>query len=163
MEKKITQLASVVRGGMGDPYQGRTLFQNNCASCHKLFAQGGEVGPDLTVYNRADLESLLLAIVNPGAEIREGFENYSVETKDGRLLAGFLIEQNNQLIVLRGLDNQNVTLARTELEELKAVGMSLMPEGLLDGFSEEQTRALFAYLRSTQPLVGEPPRPSAKP
>lgn len=163
MEKKIGHLAGVVRGGSGDPYLGRTLFQNTCASCHKLFGQGADAGPDLTVFNRADLESMLLAIVNPSAEIREGFENYSVETKDGRSLAGFLVEQDDRTIVLRGLDNQNVTLARADLEELKVAGMSLMPEGLMDGFNDEQTRALFAYLRSTQPLVGEPPRPIAKP
>ncbi len=163
MEKKIHQLAGVIRGGMGDPYQGRTLFQNNCGTCHKLFGQGAEVGPDLTVHNRADLESMLLAIVNPSAEIREGFENYNLETKDGRSLSGFLLEQDPQTIVLRGLDNQNVTLARTDLVELKPAGMSLMPEGLLDGFNDEQTRALFAYLRSTQPLVGEPPRRATRP
>jgi putative heme-binding domain-containing protein len=106
---------------------------------------------------------MLLAIVNPSAEIREGFENYSVETRDGRSLSGFLVEQDNRTIVLRGLDNQNVTLARAELEELKAAGLSLMPEGLLDSFTEQQTRDLFAYLRSTQPLVGEPPRRAGSP
>ena len=163
MEEKIHRLAGVIRGGTGDPYQGRTLFQNTCGSCHKLFGQGGEVGPDLTVYNRGDLESMLLAMVNPSAEIREGYENYSVETRDGRSLSGFLAEQDNRSIVLRGLDNQNLTLARADLTELKAAGLSLMPEGLLDGFNEDQTRDLFAYLRSTQPLVGEPPRRAGKP
>ncbi len=161
MEKKIQQLAGVIRGGNGDPYSGRTLFQNTCGNCHKLFSQGAEVGPDLTAYNRTDLESMLLAIVNPSAEIREGFENYSVETKDDRSLSGFLVDQDNQIIVLRGLDNQNVTLARADLLELKPAGMSLMPVGLLDSFNEQQTRDLFAYLRSTQPLVGEPPRTAA--
>ena len=86
-----------------------------------------------------------------------------METKDGRSLAGFLVEQDDRTIVLRGLDNRNVTLARADLEELKVVGLSLMPEGLIDGFSDEQARALFAYLRSTQPLVGEPPRITARP
>jgi len=163
MEAKIRRLTEVVRTGSGDPYQRRTLFQSTCGGCHKLFGQGAEVGPDLTVHDRADLGSMLLAIVNPSAEIREGFENYSVETKDGRSLSGFLAEQDDRMIVLRGLDNQNVHLARADLAELKAAGLSLMPEGLLDGFSEPQTRDLFAYLRSTQPLVGEPPRPAKKP
>ena len=49
MEMKIRHLSGVVRGGTGDPYQGRTLFQNTCVTCHKLFGQGAEVGPDLTV------------------------------------------------------------------------------------------------------------------
>ena len=59
--------------------------------------------------------------------------------------------------------NQNVTLARADLDVFQPAGMSLMPEGLLDNFSEEQTRDLFAYLRSTQPLVGKPPRPASNP
>ena len=161
MDQKIHQLAEVIRGGSGDPYQGRTLFQNTCGGCHKLFTQGADIGPDLTVYNRADLESMLLAIVNPSAEIREGYENYSVETRDGRSLSGFLAEQDDRTIVLRGLDNQNVILPRTDLVELKPAGVSLMPEGLLEGFDAQQTRDLFGYLRSTQPLVGEPPRRAA--
>jgi hypothetical protein len=56
-----------------------------------------------------------------------------------------------------------VTLARADLVELKPAGLSLMPVGLLDGFNEQQTRDLFAYLRSTQPLVGEPPRQTGNP
>jgi putative membrane-bound dehydrogenase-like protein len=158
MEKKITHLAAAIRGGAGDPYNGRTLFQNACSACHQLFGQGGQIGPDLTVHDRTDLESMLLATVNPNAEIREGFENYTVETSDGRSLAGFLIEQDEHTIVLRGLDNQNVTLARSGIAQLQPAGMSLMPEGLLDPLTEQQTRDLFAYLRSTQPLVGEAPR-----
>jgi putative heme-binding domain-containing protein len=158
MEKRIHQLAGVIRGGTGDPYQGRTLFQNTCSACHRLFGQGGQIGPDLTVHDRTDLESMLLATVNPNAEIREGFENYAVETRDGRSLTGFLMEQDERTIVLRGLDNQNLTLPRADLAELKPAGISLMPEGLLDALTEQQIRDLFAYLRSTQPLVGEAPR-----
>ena len=158
LEGQIRERAAWIRESAGDPYAGRSLFQTSCSGCHRLFAQGGEVGPDLTVHDRTDIESLLLAILNPSAEIREGYENYTVETRDGRSLAGFLVEQNAQSIVLRGLDNQNVVLARSEIAELNPAGLSLMPEGLLDGWKPQQVRDLFAYLRSTQPLVGEPPQ-----
>ena len=158
MDAQIRKRTDLIVGGTGDPYNGRTLFQGTCGGCHRLFGQGAQVGPDLTVYNRADIESMLLAIVNPSAEIREGFENFSVETRDGRSLSGFLVEQDARTVVLRGLDNQNVVLSRAEIAELQPAGMSLMPEGLLDALDDQQTRDLFAYLRSTQPLVGEPPR-----
>jgi putative heme-binding domain-containing protein len=158
LEGQIRERAAWIRESAGDPYAGRSLFQTSCSGCHRLFAQGGEVGPDLTVHDRTDIESLLLAILNPSAEIREGYENHTVETRDGRSLAGFLVEQNAQSIVLRGLDNQNVVLARSEIAELNPAGLSLMPEGLLDGWKPQQVRDLFAYLRSTQPLVGEPPQ-----
>jgi putative heme-binding domain-containing protein len=45
-----------------------------CAACHKLFHKGGNVGPDLTPYQRGNLETLLTSVIDPSAEIREGFE-----------------------------------------------------------------------------------------
>jgi putative heme-binding domain-containing protein len=156
MEKQIQRLATVVRGGTGEPYAGRTLFQNFCAGCHTYFGQGGQVGPDLTPYKRDDLDTLLRNIVNPSASIREGYEYNVIETKDGRSLSGFLVEQNNQFIVVRGLDGQNITLDRQGLLKLESAGLSLMPEGLLDALNDQQARDLFAYLRCSQPLVGGP-------
>lgn len=158
MESQIQKLSEILRSGHGNPYSGRTLFQNTCGSCHKLFGQGAEVGPDLTSYKRDDLQTMLLSVVNPNAEVREGYETYSVETKDGRSLNGFLVEQDPQTVVLRGVDGQRLTLNRSDCVELKPAGASLMPEGLLDSMKEQEVRDLFAYLRATQPLVGSAPR-----
>ena len=56
-------------------------------------------------------------------------------------------------MVLRGIDGENVVLPQEQIQEMKAAGISLMPEGMLGGFDDQQVRDLFAYLRSTQPLV----------
>jgi putative heme-binding domain-containing protein len=152
MEQQMQRLATVVRGGSGDPYNGQKLFSATCGACHRLFNQGGKIGPDLTPYQRSDLDTLLLHIVNPSAEIREGYENFVIETRDERSLTGFLVERDDHMIVLRGMDGQNVRLPRSEVQELRPAGLSLMPEGLLEGMDDRQVRDLFAYLRSTQPL-----------
>ncbi len=154
MQQRITQYAALIRGGSGDPYAGRTLFSATCGACHQLFGLGGKIGPDLTPYQRGDLDTMLLNIVNPSAEIREGFENYLVTTKDGRTLSGFLADRDNQVVVLRGLDGLNQVLPQSEVATMKSTGVSLMPEGILEAFNEAQVRDLFAYLRSSQPLVG---------
>lgn len=153
MESQIRRLSGIIRSGDGNPYAGQTLFNAYCASCHMLFARGGRVGPDLTTYQRGDLDTMLLHIVNPSAEIREGYENMLIETKDDRSLTGFLVERDGRLVVLRGPDGQNVSIEQSNIAEMKAAGMSLMPEGLLDSFNDQQVRDLFAYLRSTQPLA----------
>jgi len=88
----------------------------------------------------------------PSAEVREGFETYQALTEDGRIVTGFLVDRDNQVVVLRGADGQNVTLAQAEIEELLPQRKSLMPEGVLRELNDQQIRDLFAYLRSTQPL-----------
>ena len=96
---------------------------------------------------------MLMSIVNPSGEVREGFENVIIETKDGRNLSGFLAERYDDAVVLRGLDGETTLIKKSEIERTRSAGASLMPEGLLDGFEDQQMRDLFAYLRSTQPLV----------
>jgi len=157
MEKQIARLAFVARTGTGNPYHGRALFSNSCAVCHTLFSVGGQIGPDLTSYQRSDLDNLLLQIVNPSAQVREGYETFNIETKDGRSLTGFLADKDNQVVVLRCLDGQSIAVERKEIVEMNASANSLMPEGLLDRLNDQEVRDLFAYLRSSQPLVGKPP------
>jgi putative heme-binding domain-containing protein len=153
LQKEIDRLAKAVKAGSGVPKQGKPLFLNHCGKCHTLFGEGGKVGPDLTPYKRDDLETMLLHVVNPSAEIREGFLNYVAITRTGRTVSGFLVEQDPTIVVLRGADGKDVTLARSEIDEMEASKLSLMPEGLLKEFTEQQVRDLFAYLRSTQPLI----------
>tara|TARA_B110000438_G_scaffold262461_2_gene273791 strand:- start:1064 stop:1243 length:180 start_codon:yes stop_codon:yes gene_type:complete len=43
---------------------------------------------------REDLQILLPAIIHPSREIREGFENYTLKTREGRILVGFLEIKN---------------------------------------------------------------------
>jgi putative heme-binding domain-containing protein len=152
MQKQIERLEGVLRTGSGSPYRGKKLFKETCAKCHRLFNDGGQVGPDLTTYKRDDLASMLVNIVNPSAEIREGYETFLVTTKDGRVLTGLLVDKDNQVLVLRGVDGQNVTVRQADIDEAVSQRKSLMPEGLLTPLTDQQVRDLFAYLRSTQPL-----------
>jgi putative heme-binding domain-containing protein len=123
-----------------------------CGKCHTLHAQGGKIGPDLTTYKRDDIRQMLIHIVNPSAEIREGFETQVAVLNDGRVVTGFLVEQDPQAITIRSPDGQTISLERLEIDELVKSRKSLMPEGQLKDLTEEQLRNLFAYLRSSQPL-----------
>jgi putative heme-binding domain-containing protein len=73
-------------------------------------------------------------------------------TADGRQLSGFIADRDNRVVVLRTADGQTITLAQDDLEDLRAIPRSVMPEGALDKFDAQQIRDLFAYLRATQPL-----------
>jgi putative heme-binding domain-containing protein len=152
MQKEIDRQLVVVGAGGGDPLPGKKLFMARCGVCHQLHAQGGTVGPDLTPFKRDDAANLMLHIVNPSAEIREGFESQVVITDSGRTLTGIVVEKDTRVVVLRTADGQKVVLPVDEVETLRAAGASLMPEGALHGLSDQEVRDLFAYLRSNQPL-----------
>jgi putative heme-binding domain-containing protein len=152
MRQDIERLAQIVHAGAGNPKRGKPVFMQHCGKCHRLFDEGGDIGPDLTAFQRDDLPRMLVNVVNPSAEIREGFENYLLLTTDGRVVNGFLADQDSQVVVLRGVDGQNLIFRRDEIEELRAIPRSVMPEGTWQDLSEQQFRDLVAYFRSSQPV-----------
>ena len=154
MQAQIARLSKVLKpSAAADPYSGKRLFANSCAKCHVLFGEGGRIGPDLTTFKRDDWLNMLINVVNPSAEIREGFEQVMVVTHDGRAVSGLRFDQDPQVVVLRGVDGQNITIARRDIEETIPQPKSLMPEGLLSGLKDQEVRDLFAYLRSSQPIT----------
>lgn len=146
------ELADRILAGNGDPYKGKKLYREMCGRCHQLFDDGGKVGPDLTGYQRDQLETLLRNIVGPSLEIREGYQMVRVLTSDSLVLTGFIENEQPDQIVLRNTDGQSVTLERNEIDQLEPQVLSLMPEGLLEKLDDAQLRDLMAYLRSSQPL-----------
>ncbi|HCO21883.1 MAG TPA: dehydrogenase, partial [Gimesia maris] len=152
MQDQIARVSKLLGTGSSDVYHGKELYQQNCAKCHILFGEGKRVGPELTQYKRDDSLRMLMHIVNPSAEIREGYETYLVITVDGLVVSGFLFDQDQQIVVIRGADGQNVTIKRENIDEMVKQPKSLMPEGLLDKLSEQDLRDLFGFLRSSQPV-----------
>jgi mono/diheme cytochrome c family protein len=57
-----------------DKSRGRAVFAKTCATCHRLFGAGGQVGPDLTGAGRKDLDYLLSNIVDPSAVVTKDFQ-----------------------------------------------------------------------------------------
>jgi putative heme-binding domain-containing protein len=150
---RIHSVENALKDAPGNPYAGEALYAERCAACHKLFFKGGDIGPDLTRYQRDNLGTMLVSIVNPNAEIREGYQHITVKTKRGRTLSGFQVDRDERVLMLRGLDGQQVTLPVEDIVAVEPVGRSVMPEGLLEGLSEQQLRDLFAYLRISQPIT----------
>lgn len=153
VEKEVARLRTLLaQKGKADVEAGYRHFSTRCATCHVLHGQGGEIGPMLTSYQRDDLKTLLPAIVNPAVEIREGFETYTLKTRDGRTLTGFLKSKDVRNVVLQPAGGNPVSIAADHLLSLEPAGISLMPPGLLTGMTEQDLIDFFAYLRSTQPL-----------
>ena len=151
--KKIAVVEAALKIPGGNPYQGETIFDQRCAGCHRLFHKGGLIGPDLTAYQRDNPGTMLVSIINPNAEIREGFACQIIETATGRTLSGYVLEREPNSLRMRSLDGQISTVPAGEVKSITPLGRSLMPEGLLDGLTDPQLRDLFAWLRQSQPIT----------
>ncbi len=151
-QKRAAELSETILSGNGDPYRGKKLYMQSCGRCHVLFDQGGQIGPNLTGYQRDQLKTLLINVVGPSLEVREGYQAVALLTGEGKLLTGFVERESPDEVVLRSIDGQAHIIARDDIESMKPQPASLMPEGLLDDLTGEQLCDLFAYLRSSQPL-----------
>jgi putative heme-binding domain-containing protein len=152
MSREADRIRQILSSGSGNPKQGKVQYRQLCGRCHYLFDEGGQIGPDLTPFVRSDVERVLQNIINPSLEIREGFENHVLITTDGRVLTGFVADRDSQVVVIRGVDGNNVIVPSDDIEELRAIPQSVMPEGTLKTLTDQQIRDLFAYLRSSQPV-----------
>ncbi|TWT38599.1 PVC-type heme-binding CxxCH protein [Blastopirellula retiformator] len=149
LAKQLEQTATILKTGSGDPAHGAVLFKKTCATCHKLHGDGAAIGPDLTGYERKNLDYMLLSIVDPSAAIREEYTNFRVLLVDGRVLSGFVREQDDKTITLQNAENPALVIPRDDIDEGPlAVDKSLMPDRLLSDMTATQIRDLFAYLQS---------------
>ncbi|MGJ8696625.1 MAG: PVC-type heme-binding CxxCH protein [Verrucomicrobiaceae bacterium] len=124
---------------------GRLHFQNLCASCHLLYGQGGKLGPDLTGSGRADLGYLLENIIDPSAIVPAEYRMTTLQLHDGRTLAGVIASQTDRTLTLRSL-TEETTLEKSAIKKTTTLENSIMPEGLLNTLTPNQTRDLLAYL-----------------
>ncbi len=132
-----------------NPAKGRALFERTCLTCHTLYGQGGNIGPDLTGSNRANLDYILTEIINPSEVMQESYQLVTVTTRDGRTLAGNAAAEDAQQLTLR-LIGQDTTIAKSEILSREKSPVSMMPEGLLKPLADDEVRDLLAYLRTTQ-------------
>lgn len=143
---ETARLKAILAAGKGDADAGKATFAARCASCHQLFGEGASIGPDLTGYERQNLDFWLPAILNPSLELREGYLNYVASMKDGRKVSGLMVEQTPRTVTLKDLAGQVSLLDRSTMERLEASPISTMPPGLLNGLNEKDLCNLFAYL-----------------
>jgi putative heme-binding domain-containing protein len=129
---------------------GRRVFANNCASCHRLEQQGVAVGPDLYSIRSQPKESILLHIIIPEKEIAPNFAQYECVTKDGRTLNGIMTADSPQSVTLKQVLGIEETIPRDRIEKLAVSKMSLMPQGMEKVISRQDMADLLSYLRGEQ-------------
>jgi putative heme-binding domain-containing protein len=125
--------------------RGRELYTKTCSQCHVLYGEGGKVGPDLTGSQRTSLDYLLENIVDPSAVVGKDYRMTNILMTNGSVLSGLVMSQDDKTLVLQTPTDQR-TIAKEDIDEIKASTLSAMPAGLLETLTPEQTRDLIGYL-----------------
>lgn len=132
----------------GDPARGQALYEGkgDCASCHRIGAEGSRLGPDLTdIGLRRGASELLLALIEPDAEIQPVNRFYRVTTRNGETVAGRLLNQDAFMVLLMDEEERLRAFDKAELREHGFISPG-MPS--LRGFPEQDIADLVAYLSS---------------
>lgn len=134
--------------GNGDPVKGKVVFKNVCSSCHTLEGVGVDFGPDIHSVSHQTRINLLTMILDPNHDIAAGFEGYTVETKDGNALAGIIVSENNESIVLKLPGGATHTIMKTDIQSIAPMSVSLMTEGLEASVSKKDMADLLEYIKT---------------
>ncbi|MEZ6056198.1 MAG: alpha/beta fold hydrolase, partial [Planctomycetaceae bacterium] len=133
----------------GNPMIGKELFEKQCASCHRVGESGHAIGPNLTAAVTRGNDFLLTNILDPNREINPEFLNYTLVTKEGRVLTGIIsAESATSLTLLRG-ESKTDSILRGDIDTLQSSGVSLMPEGLEKQLTPQQMADLFSFLKQS--------------
>ncbi|MBN8247581.1 MAG: c-type cytochrome, partial [Verrucomicrobia bacterium] len=137
----------------GNEVRGRELFVSAqgpaCSRCHRVGADGGEIGPDLTHAGaQFDRTALAEAILFPSQSVREGYQQTTLELASGDALSGLLRLEEADALTLRDAEGRDHRVRKADIRERLASATSLMPDGLAAGLSPADWSDLLAYLES---------------
>lgn len=146
-KKEIQRIMTALETGVGDREGGEQVYAQVCGNCHRLHSAGGELGPDLTAYDRRNTRELALNIVDPNAYIREGYVNYRFEMKDGQTIMGTIKDQTEHHYLVKLASGEERHLSTTQVDKALPQDQSLMPERLTESLSDQQIRDLLIYIQ----------------
>jgi putative heme-binding domain-containing protein len=140
----------------GDPKAGRAIFadlkgKTQCVRCHSIGGEGGRIGPVLDrIAARRAPEFIMEAILEPSKDIAPEYETIAVATKDGRVLTGIRINETNFNVQLREENGRFHSLMKRDLDQVKLLKKSLMPENFGEQLTVKELHDLFAYLMTLE-------------
>ena len=142
----------VTRGMLydGDASRGRVVYNNTCGTCHRLFAGGQDIGPNLTGSNRANLDYILENVLAPNAVVSKDYLVNIFNLKDGRVISGMISNETSEVISVAMPRGTIMEFAPGDVEERTELQQSLMPAGLFDNLPVEDVSDLIKYLASPE-------------
>jgi putative heme-binding domain-containing protein len=138
----------------GDPKQGYHVFRSDkaaCSACHRIGYVGGNTGPILSQIGRTrSRRDLIEAIAFPSARLEQSYRSTKIQTSDGEVLNGLIVEENASSIALQVAADRRVTVQRNDIEAMEPSSVSIMPAGLEQQLTRQELADLIAFLENAK-------------
>jgi putative heme-binding domain-containing protein len=137
----------------GNVDNGARIFAAQCASCHRVGARGGRVGPDLTRIGVARSRTALVReIRTPSEWMAPAFETVTLVTRDGTRIRGTKKNEDVFSIQLMDVRERIQGYLKSDLKEVIYEKESLMPAFTAQRLSDADLNDLVGYLSSLRGL-----------
>lgn len=140
-----------------DALHGKSVFQKQCASCHRIGEVGFNVGPDISDSRTKTPEQLLVSILDPNRAIDNNYFRVTILTDSDKVIDGVVIDEQADYITLRQKEGKDVQVLRSEIVRQQSTGVSLMPEGMEAQITPQAMADLIAYIKNWRYASGEIP------
>jgi putative heme-binding domain-containing protein len=134
----------------GDPHRGERVYrqeQLGCVKCHAIGGAGGIVGPDMVSLGAsAQVDYLIESLLEPSKKIKENYHTVTVQTGDGRTVAGVVVQKTETHLVLRDQNDELVKIAVADIDRQANSPLSLMPEGTVKSLRRDELVDLVRFL-----------------
>ncbi len=139
----------------GNAQRGAQLFRSyGCPQCHRIAGEGGRLAPDLTAIGQSrSPDYLRRAIVDPNADVPEGYWLVTCSDNSGAHYEGFVMNEDTYSIQFLDMNEQLHSYAKSDLKDYRVAKVSKMPS-YKGALSETQLSDLVAYLASLRPQGG---------
>jgi len=132
----------------GDNQRGKAVFQQRCQSCHRFGSDGFAVGPDLAGARSGGKEKLLVNILDPNREVPPNYFAYVVDTTEGDSYTGIIVNESASSVTVRQPLGIDVVVPRSQIAKMRASRLSLMPEGVEEGLTQQDLADLVDFIFS---------------
>ncbi|MFP6899298.1 MAG: PVC-type heme-binding CxxCH protein, partial [Opitutales bacterium] len=130
----------------GDPVEGKKMAAR-CYVCHKIGSAGVEFGPALAGWGRGQTREVILqAMLEPSAELSQGFEGTELIVTGDKRIQGFIQAEGDPLVI-RVFGGQDVVISKADLKSRKKMKTSLMAPASRLGLTAQQLRDVVEYLK----------------
>ena len=130
----------------GNVARGKVIYQERCASCHRLEENGFALGADLVTVKNAGKEKMLVNILDPNREVAPNYKAFEVETKNEESSIGLIANETATSVTLRQAFGKESVILRSQIKKIRSQEQSLMPEGLEAGLKLQDMADLLEYI-----------------